>query len=93
MESLSFHKLKPSLVKRYGCNTFFIPHGLEDMFITIEEVEGENKIVIEMCNGPDLLGMISGFNTVEQAKQYAFKLAKAAGYDESIVDWDIYDAL
>lgn len=84
--------LKATL-RRLGIEVYVIPYGVNYLWVSIDEFNGENQIYVQATKGDtdEILDTTIGFDSCDEAYAYARKIAFEAGLDEDSADGDVWD--
>lgn len=78
-----------------GVKVFVVPHDVMYFFVTLDNPAADEhepvNIIVQVMYEIDEWDRVSGFNSCQEAYDYARKLAYYAGLDEDVVDGDVYD--
>jgi hypothetical protein len=69
---------------------YLVPHGVENLFISIDEKANDNLIVYA-ARGAEDLDIARGFDRVSDCWKYAKVIAKEAGLSEDDIDADVWE--
>jgi hypothetical protein len=84
-------------IRAIGNDVVLVPHGVTDLFITIEEKNNDEVELIVSLQKTDKgwdpvdLDIARGFNSVAECWEYAMVVIKEAGLPEDSCDSDVWE--
>jgi PHP family Zn ribbon phosphoesterase len=81
------------VIKATGTDVVLVPHGVTDLFITVED-DRELTVILQSSNhGYDCtdLDIVKGFDSIDECWQYARVVMTEAGLSNDSCDSDVWE--